>query len=242
MKIARVCDIEHSKLAKLLIYGGPGSGKTPLCGSVPDTLMCITEPGTKSIRHLETHVVECFTRAALNEFFGWLRSDTKEKNEYFNICIDSISELAAIHVKELEAVPTKAGNQADGKKVYGDMARAVARELDFLYKSKQFNVLLIAKRGEVEFENMIKFRPYFPGKSLSILVPHMFDGMFHLDRTLGKWDNSQGTPTLVNDLPGKYVPAIFTRETNTFTARDRSGLLNEVEYPDMSYILSKINY
>ena len=240
MQIKPVSSIVHTKLAKILLYGGPGTGKTPICANVPDTVMCITEPGTLSIKKCNVDVAECYTTKDINDFFTWLKSDTKEKQKYKNVCIDSVSEMCAIHIRESEVRGSKSGGEAHGLKVYGDMAKAVLRDLIYLNQNKEFNVFLIAKRGEVDFEGITKFRPYFPGKQLTIEVPHLFDEIFHLDRTQGKWEFPDNIPALVNDLPRKTVPAILTRESNIFTARDRSGVLNAVEYPDLSYVLYKI--
>ena len=239
MQIKPASAIAHSKLTKILLYGPPGSGKTPLCASIQDVLMCITEPGALSIRDFSTAVVECPTTKSIEEFFTWLKSDTKEKDRYRTICFDSISEMCSIYIRMLEGRGSKSGAQADGRKVYGDMAKCVMKELIWLYGNTQFNVVLIAKRGEVDYEGITKFRPYFPGKQLNTDVPHLFDGVYHIDKTLGKWEIIDNIPKLVPSGPGQQTSVIYTKETTSFAARDRSGALNDIEYPNMNYILWK---
>ena len=148
INIQPISTIARGQGAKLIIYGPPGSGKTPLCVNTSDALIMLTEPGTLSVRNSTTPAVQCYAVNQIKDFCSWLRSDSKEKLQFKTICVDSISEWCSIYIRHFEAIPTKAGNQQDGKKVYGDMARAVIKELNYLYYVSNFNIVFHIKNSK----------------------------------------------------------------------------------------------
>lgn len=205
--------------AKSLIYGAPGSGKTPLINTAPSPVLCVVEPGMLSMRNSTIPAWEAYTAEKIDEFFKWL-FESKEASKFDTVAIDSISQLAEIFIiQELK-------RNKDGRKAYGEMSRRVMEILNNLYYMPQKHVVLIAKQTTVEENGTQKRRPFFPGQDLNVKVPHMYDEILHVGLAV---------------IPGqaKPVTAIRCKESFDVMARDRSGMLNEYEPPDLNYLFNK---
>jgi len=205
---------------KSLIYGGPGTGKTPMVQSTPSPVMCVVEPGMLSMRNV-TNVPawEANTPEKIEEFFTWTLQSTEAKN-FQTVCIDSISQLCEVFLTQ-ELARCKHGLQA-----YGEMSRRVMSLVDALYYMPEKHIYLIAKQAVADENNVAVKKPYFPGKDLNIKIPHLFDEILHIGET-----NVPGQP--------KPVLAIRTKATFNITARDRSGKLDELEQPNIGAIFTK---
>ena len=206
---------------KAIGYGPPGSGKTPLVKTAPRPVIGVIEPGTMSLRdatNIPAFVAD--TPAKALDFLRWWH-ESGETGQFDTLFLDSATHFAEIVLRE-ELKKTK-----HGMKAYGEMAQIVYNELEKLYKQPNKHVFVVAKQGTIEENGVQKRRPYFPGQDLSIRVPHLFDGVFHLG---------------LQNVPGQPGPvrAIRTREAFDCVARDRSGRLDEFERPDLSAIFSKM--
>ncbi len=205
---------------KSLMYGGPGSGKTPLVMTAPRPVLCVCEPGMLTMRKA-TNVPawEAYTPERIEEFFEWVTKSSEAKN-FDTVCVDSVSQMAEIvTVAELK-------KNKDGRKAYGEMARYIMAKMNALYYMPNKHVYLIAKQGNFEEEGGTIRKPYFPGKELNVQVPHMYDEVWHIG---------------LNTIPGQPKPVVADRTVSTFGtfARDRSGQLEELEYPDLSTLFKK---
>lgn len=106
---------------KMLAYGPPGSGKTPLINTAPRPVLLITEPGMLSMREVP-YRQEAPTVERIDEFFDWLFRSNESRN-FDTVGVDSTSQLAEIVVKaELK-------RNRDGRKAYGEMARRFSTTL-----------------------------------------------------------------------------------------------------------------
>lgn len=205
---------------KAIVYGGPGSGKTPLVRTAPRPVLCVCEPGMLTMR-TATNIPawDAYTPERIDEFFTWITQSAEARN-FDTVCIDSISQMAEIFlVQEL-------GRNKDGRKAYGEMYRHTMKHLNDLYYLPQKHTYLIAKQGIIDEDGGTLRKPYFPGKELNIQVPHMYDEVWHIG---------------LNNIPGqpKPVPAVRALPTFGTFARDRSGRLNELEYPELSQLFAK---
>ena len=233
------CDFAKQYGVKAVIFGGPGSGKTPLINTAPRPLLLITEPGMLSMRSSQIPACEAYSMAAVDEFFKWF-FESKETDGFDTLAIDSMSEVAELIVAEKMGQTTKNGLPAHGLKAHGEMAEKVMSQCRKLYLLRHKNVVLIAKQTLVEngrqtllqnnqvvVEPVLQKRPYFPGVVLNVKVPHLFDMVMHL-----------GDAT----VPGQTKPvrALRTNETPEIFSRDRSGLCDELERPDLTYLFTKI--
>lgn len=215
---------------KSIIYGKPGSGKTPLMNSAPRPCLLVTEPGMLSMRNSNIPAFEAYTVPLIIEFFDWFlgSADTKA---FDTLGVDSISQVAEI----ILTAENKA--QKHGLKAYGTMSEKVMDLLNKLYYMPQKHIVLIAKQGYFEngrstviqdgtvvTEPVMQARPFFPGKDLNVKVPHLFDNVMQLCEV---------------NMRGQNVKALRTRETPEAFARDRLGNLGEVEPPDLSALFAK---
>jgi len=203
---------------KSMIYGGPGSGKTPLVQTCPRPVMLVIEPGMMTMRQSKIPAFEAATAERIDEFFAWIFG-SQEARQFDTLAVDSVSQMAEVFLtREL-------GRWKDGRKAYGEMSRHIMDKIiNPLYYLPQKHIYLIAKQG-TEGETGKK-RPYFPGQDLNVKVPHLFDEVWHIG---------------MENIPGVVGPqrAIRTRESFDTMARDRSGMLNELEPPDIGALFSK---
>lgn len=203
---------------KAIVYGKPGSSKTPIANTAPRPLLLACEPGLRSMVGSKVATWPAYTPAKIDEFFKWFFSSAEVKN-FDTLCIDSVSQMADVYLQDsLKRI--KHGMQA-----YGDMATKVMDHLRTLYFTERMHTYLICKQEDLNENGVIFKRPYFPGKQLSIDIPHMFDEILHLAKV---------------PIPGAGEQLAF-RCHNSFDvlARDRTGRLNEFEPPNFGDIIKK---
>ncbi len=204
---------------KCLVFGGAGSGKTPIFNTAPRPLLLAVEPGMLSMRGSTVPAFEANTVAKIDDFFKWFLSSVEAKN-YDTLGVDSVSQMAEIYVED--ALRTN----SHGMKAYGEMATKVMKHINALYYHPQKHLYLIAKQTVVEENSVQKRKPYFPGKDLNVKIPHLFDEILHLG---------------LHNIPGVVgqQKAFCTKEQYDVFARDRSGRLNEFEPPNLTDIFNK---
>jgi hypothetical protein len=204
---------------KSVIYGGPGSGKTPLVDTCPTPVMLVVEPGMLSMR---TSRVPCFegnSAEKCDEFWQWF-FQSSEPRKFDTLAIDSLSQMAETYLtREL-------GRWKDGSKAYGEMSRHVMDIVNRLYYTPQKHLYMICKQGSVEENGGVMKRPYFPGQDLNVKIPHLFDEIWHIG---------------LNMIPGVQGAQLSIRTRSSFDtmARDRSARLNELEPPNIGALFLK---
>ena len=203
---------------KSLVYGPPGSGKTPVMNTAPRPVLLACEPGLLSMRNSKVPTFEAWDAARVDEFFAWVFGSNEIKN-FDTIGVDSTSQMAEIYLQA--ALKTN----KHGLAAYGEMARNTLKHLEMLYFMQQKHTYLIAKQ-EIKTENNITMkRPYFPGQQLPVEVPHKYDCILQLD---------------IQNVPGMgQLQAFRCRGSIDVVARNRTGTLNEYEPPDFSLLVSK---
>jgi len=217
---------------KSVVFGAPGSGKTPLMNTAPRPVLLVTEPGMLSMRGSNIPAWEAYTAPLITEFFDWFMK-SREASNFDTLGIDSISNIAEIILAE-ELAKVK-----HGMKAYGNMSERTMKVCNDLFYMPQKHIVMIAKQaliengrqtilqnGEVTYEPIMQKRPFFPGKDLNVKVPHLFDNVLHLGEAM-----VPGMPKAVRALRTKEIPEVF--------ARDRLGNLAELEPPDLSALFAK---
>ncbi len=200
---------------KAVVYGPPGSGKTPLVNTAPLPILCCVESGMLSMRTSSVPTVLAQTCGQLDEFFLWLLN-SKEAGAFSTVCVDSFSQIAETILR------FELGENKDPRKAYGKMSAKVMTYANQLYFSKEKNVYIICKEDSSDTQK----KPYFPGKDVNTQLPHLYDVILHMDRF---------------NIPqqGSHV-ALRTKSSETSVARDRSGKLFEYEQPNLTNIFNKI--
>jgi len=216
---------------KALIYGQPGSGKTPMLNTLPRPVLLATEPGLLSMRDSLIPTWEAYTPEKIEEFFAWFFQSAEVKN-FDSLAIDSGSQLAEIRLtRELK-------RNKDGRKAYGELSRSCMEDFSKLFFMPQKHIFMnckmqraevgknvVVEGGQFSVEMSYQNQPYFPGQDLNIKVPHLYDEILFVGEAT--------IPGL-----GKKV-AIRTKGTDEIMARDRSGRLAELEPPDLGLLIQK---
>lgn len=208
---------------KMMVYGDPGVGKTPVLNTAPRPVLCACEPGLRSMANSSIPTWEAYTLQRMSEFFDWLFG-SHEARAFDTVGVDSVSQYAEIAL----AHAMHSSRNRDPRSWYGDMSKEVFDKMSGLYFLQQKHVYLIAKKQQMEegTANRLRARPYFPGKELHVKVPHLYDEILHMEKTLWVQD-------------GKYYPVFRTQPNDAVLARDRSGKLAELEGADLSALISK---
>lgn len=204
---------------KCLIYGPAGSAKTPIFNTAPRPLLLATEPGLLSMKGSKIPTYEAYTTKAIEDFFKWFFNSTETKN-FDTLGIDSGSQIADIYL-----VAAQKSNK-HGLKAYGEMADNTMEHLRTLYYTRYKHTYVICKEEIKDLDGQSMRRPYFPGQVLPIQVPHLYDFILRLAKTI-----VPGMPpdTLAFQCNGSY----------NVMARNRTGNLDDFEPPHFGALVEK---
>jgi hypothetical protein len=206
---------------KVLVYGRAGTGKTTLCGTAPTPVIISAEAGLLSLRSKKIPVLVVSTMQDVWDAFTWCQTKAKAAGIQ-TICLDSISEIG----EKVLAVQKKKKN--DPRQAYGDMATEMIDLVKSFRDLAGFHVVVTAKEitKTDPITNVNRAEPTAPGQQVGPALPYLFDEVFH---AFTGQDNT-----------GKTYHALRTRASFNADAKDRSGALDEIEYPDIANIIHKI--
>lgn len=207
-------DFAQANGCKALIYGAPGSAKTPLINTAPRPVLLACEAGLLSMKGSTVPTWQAFTPERIDEFFKWLLNSNEAKN-FDTVAIDSAAQLADTYLQR--ALKTN----KHGKAAYGEMATAVMDHLRPLYYMQQKHTYVICKETEVGGMK----RPYLPGQQLNVDVPHLYDFILHL--------GIKNVPNVGQTL------AFQCNQTYDALARNRTGNLADYEQPHFGELVKK---
>lgn len=204
---------------KALIYGPAGSAKTPIFNTAPRPLLLATEPGLLSMKGSKIPTYEAYTPAKVDEFFKWFFNSTETKN-FDTLGIDSGSQIADIYLVDAQK------NNKHGLKAYGEMADNTMAHLRTLYYKRYCHTYVICKEEVKDLDGQSMRRPYFPGQVLPIQVPHLYDFILRLAKTIVP---NQPPDTLAFQCNGSY----------NVMSRNRTGNLDDYEPPHFGALVDK---
>jgi len=221
---------------KILVYGASGAGKTRLCATAPNPVILSAESGLLTLKkvindiriqtgnpNFDLPVLEIKTVLDLTNALRMFEANAQEVSFCQTVCLDSISEIAEVILKE------ELGKTTHGQQAYGKYNTILA---DFLRKFRDIqgrHVYFSAKDTHVQDETtgLITTRPSVPGKLMLNDLPFFFDEVLHLH-------------TLKDDKGVEYR-AMRTAGNANVVAKDRGGYLDVIEpYADLNYIFGKI--
>lgn len=207
---------------KVLVYGRAGMGKTRLCGTAPAPLIISAESGMLTLKDQKHPVIEIKTLSDLVDAYNWLKTNPDARH-IKTVCLDSISEICEVCLTAAKK------STKDGRKAYGDYADQMIPAIKDFRDLSGFNVVVTAKQGKSvdAFSGMTMFGPTAPGQQLPTQLPYLFDMV---------WNANTGV-----DTDGKPYYYLRTRPDMQYEAKDRSGKLDEIEYPDLTYLFDKIS-
>ena len=218
---------------KCLVYGQAGSGKTRLCATAPSPIIISAESGLLSLREFDLPYIEVNSLSSLGDAYQWCVS-SKEAHKYDTICIDSISEIAEVVLKDCLNGKSSDGKKVHGMQAYGKLKEVMIELVKDFRDLKGKNVYLSAKEEKVkedDFGGSFVYRLLMPGTKLATEIPYLFDEVFQLETFLEE-DKQTKTKTTESFL---RTGMSFKHET-----KDRSGALDEWEFPDLTAIFEKI--
>lgn len=207
---------------KVLVYGAAGVGKTFLCSTAPKPLIISAESGLLSIAHRDDiPVIEVKEIKDVYEAYTWVQTNAA-KYGIETLCLDSLSEIG----ERVLAAEKKKSN--DPRRAYGALVEEVLALAKAFRDLPHFNVVFTAKEDITTnpVTNATKAAPSMPGQRSGPELPYLFDEVFHM--------------ATARDGAGQTYRYLRTSADSTADAKDRSGKLEPIEYPDLSAIFAKI--
>src|SRR5690606_11264059 len=130
------------------------------------------------------------------------------------LCLDSISEIAEVVLTNHKA------KSKDGRMAYGDMIDDMAKIIREFRDLPGYNVYMSAKQERLKNEatGVMINQPMMPGNKLGQSMPYFPDEVFQLD--------------IEGIAPNSYR-LLRTQPDFQNEAKDRSGLLDPIERPDL---------
>lgn len=220
---------------KIVIYGQSGVGKTSLAKTTDGkTLIISAESGLTSINDADIDVIDITVDdndQMLTALDKWHRLKSaielvKTSTSYSWLFVDSITEigqvvLEAIKESDKKYLDPKNGLQMWG--VYGETMRGFIKTLRDLPK---INVVLTCLAKQEKDEMNRKIMSLDIQGRIADHLPALFDEVFFYH--------------LFNDESGERHRYLATGPTDYYTAKDRSGKLQEFEQPNLAEIARKI--
>jgi len=206
---------------KCLVYGKSGAGKTKLAATAPAPIILSAESGILSLREFQIPMIQIKTVADLTEVHQWALNSVEAK-QFATIYIDSISEIGEVVLANAKA------QVKDPRQAYGELIEKMMATIKAFRDLPGKNVVMAAKQEPIkdEMTGIVQYGPSMPGSKLGPQLPYLFDEVFRLG--VGK------TPQ------GVEYRFLQTGPDLQYDAKDRSGSLDPVERPDLSFVFSKI--
>lgn len=222
---------------KILNHAPPGYGKTALVATLPKPLLLSAEAGTLSLSpkniarmygadtpgiEYEIPMLLITSLKDLEDAHKFILNDPHARG-FESIALDSFSEIAEICL----AAAKKAAK--DPRQAYGEMNERMMEIARLFRDLPGKHVYFSAKQEKQKDESTgrMLYAASMPGKQLTANIPHLFDEVFAL---------SISDP----DPQGNTFRYLRTKPNIQFSAKDRSGALDEFETPHLGQIIAKI--
>lgn len=220
MNVTNTKDL-HSHQVKVMVYGQSGIGKTTLLGTLPEseTLIISAESGLLCLQDKSIDVVEAKNYEAVRAVFASLTKN-EDSGKYKFICIDSLTEISDLLVKNLKA-REEYKNPSNALKLWGEFSETIIGLIK-AFRDLPRHVVFTALSDDVNDGGIITKKPMISGNKAQQLMPSFFDEVFYIS---------------VNEDKQRVIN---TQPSHQFVAKDRSGKLDAAEQPDLMNIIRKI--
>jgi hypothetical protein len=221
---------------KIMVYSKAGIGKTMLIATAPNPILISAESGLLSLKKENIErvfgpddpditynlpVIVIKTIADLVEAYEWC-AHSAEANHFDTIGIDSLSEIA-------EVVLDNAKKQVkDKRQAYGELLEQMNDTIRKFRDLKGKNVYVVTKQeySKDEATGAQMYGPSLPGSKLSQGIAYFYDIVCHMG--------------IAKTTDGDSYRYLRTQPDLQYEAKDRSGALEEIEQPNLTYIFNKI--
>lgn len=206
---------------KVLVHGRAGAGKTTLIKTAPAPLIISAEAGLLSLGDVDIPTLVVSSIAELDEAYQFV-AHSEHAKKFETICLDSISEIAEICLSGEKA------KSKDPRKAYGEMQDQVMSRIRWFRDLSGRHVYFSAKQGRLtdQVTGVTVYGPSMPGQQLGPQLPYLFDEIFSLE--VGKTQE------------GQEFRYLRTKTDVQYEAKDRSGMLEQFEEPDLTKVIEKI--
>lgn len=206
---------------KILTHGDAGAGKTTLCSTAPYPVIASAEAGLLALRKFNIPAAQITTLMDLWEFYRWCKDSGEARKNFQTICLDSLSEIAE---KVLGASKKIA---KDPRQAYGDLQDQMVELVKAFRDLQGYHVYFSCKQELVKNnEGRWIFQPGMPGTKVGPMLPYLFDEVFYL-----------GVARTPEGVRYRYLQTEFD---GVYVAKDRSGSLDAIERPDLSFVINKM--
>jgi phage nucleotide-binding protein len=205
---------------KLLVYGQAGAGKTSLLKTLPNPIVLSAEGGLLSIQDADLPYIEITSMEQLREAYEWL-STTDEGKQFDSVGLDSISEIAEV------CLNYEKKTNKDPRAAYGAMQEQMSDIIRAFRDLPGKHVYMSAKleKSTDEMGRML-YAPSMPGNKSGQSLPYFFDEVLAL--------------RIEKDNEGITQRALMCDSDGLWSAKDRSGKLDQWEQPNLTDIIAKI--
>jgi hypothetical protein len=228
MQVAGITVRSTSQMAlttgvKFCVYGRSSAGKTKLISTALQwsPFVVSAEKGTLSLKKFNVPAIEITTFTQFEDVCKWAWSSA-EARQFGLICVDSATDIADTLLAD------NLKKQKDGRKAYGDTNQEILRMLRNYRDLPNHHVYFSAWQewDTDQGTGRTSFRPSMPGKTLTAAFPYLFDEIFQLH----VWNDA-------NNVPQR---GLRCHPDFQYDAKDRSGMLDMWEQPDLNQVLTKI--
>ena len=220
MQIQYTSAISMKDGVKAVVFGGSGVGKTVLLASAPEPIILSAEDGLLSLRKMKVPYIDISNYKQLTEAYTWLIQSSEAKR-YQTYGLDSLSEIAECVLGE------ELKKTADPRRAYGETQQQMYRLIRTVRDIPNKHKVMIAKEQTIETGPGIKCAvAIMPSEKLQAQLPYFFDLVLHMY-------------VATNPSNGQSYRAIHTAMAANWNAKDRSGNLDPVEFPNLTQIFTK---
>ena len=236
-------NISEGHGVKVLVFSRAGIGKTCLTATAPNPVLISAESGVLSLRkaNLErvfgigdpsiTYTVPVIQIQSLDDLIEaevWARTSA-EAGQFQTVCLDSITEIAENVLSNAKKTKNDQGKLMDPRQAYGKLIEQMTDVIKAFRDLSGKHVYMSAKEERIKDEStgVTLTGPAMPGSKLGPALSYLFDEAFYLG--IGKDSQTQKPYRFLRTCPDHNIDA-----------KDRSGALDELEYPHLGNIFNKI--
>lgn len=219
MQVQYTNSIKLNYGVKTCLFGASGIGKTRLLATAPDPLILSAESGLLSLRKQKVAFIDISTYKGLIEAYQWVLA-SNEARKYWTFGLDSLSEVAETVLGE------ELKKSSDPRRAYGETQQQMYRLIRNFRDIPGKHIVMVAKEMLVDYGRTKCACPIMPSEKLQAQLPYFFDLVLHM--YVG-----------IDPQTGRSYTAIHTQSDAGWQAKDRSGNLDAIEYPQLNNIFTK---